>query len=120
MDAGAEPIGLKGVGFLFGLISLFLLVACLKQTGHSTAAAASGAAGCIVLALSTGAFLVRRRRAAADDASFHADGDAAFALAVFLLVTMAPALLAVRFSPLLVMLIPAAAVPLRAFAKRPR
>ena len=34
MDRG-EYTGLIGVGFLFGLIPLFLLVVCLNETGHA-------------------------------------------------------------------------------------
>jgi hypothetical protein len=117
MDAGAESTGLKGVGFLFGLIFLFLLVVCLKQTGHSAAAAVSGAAGCILLALSTGAFLLQRWRIASDEAEFHADGDVPFALAVFLLVLIAPALLAIRVSPLMITLLLSAAIPVRTFVR---
>lgn len=33
MEDRGEHIRLRGVGFLFGLISLFLSVICLKETG---------------------------------------------------------------------------------------
>jgi hypothetical protein len=110
-------MGFKGVGFLFGLIAVFLLVVSLKQTGHARLAAECGLAGCALLAVGTGAFLLRRWRTAPDTQSFHDDGDAQFALAVFLLVWIAPLMLAVKSAPALVLLIPAAAIPIRTFVK---
>jgi hypothetical protein len=117
MDAHCEKSGLKGVGFLFGMIALVLLVLCLKETRHSAAAIASGLVGDALLLAGTGAFLLRRWRAAADETAFHEDGDVQFALAVFLLVLIAPLIRAISSAPALVMLIPAAAIPVRTFVK---
>ena len=106
-------MGFKGVGFLFGLIFVFLLVVCLNQTGHAKSAAECGLAGCALLAVGTGAFLLRRWRTASDEKAFHDDGDVPFALAVFLLVFLAPLILAISSAPMLVMLLLAAAIPAR-------
>jgi hypothetical protein len=113
-------MGIKGVGFLFGFIAVFLLVACLKQTGHARLAADCGLSGCALLAVGTGAFLLRRWRTVPDTQSFHEDRDVQFALAVLLLVLIAPLMLAVKSAPALVMLIPAAAIPARKFVRRLR
>jgi hypothetical protein len=117
MDAGCESSGLKGVGFLFGLIAIFLLVVCLKQTGHRSMAVECGLSGCALLAAGTGAFLLRRWRTAPDEQTFHDDGDVQFALGVFLLVLIAPLMLAINSAPALVLLIPAAGIPLRTFVR---
>ena len=110
-------MGVKGVGVLFGFIAVFLLVASLKQTGHASLATECGLAGCAVLAVWTAIFLLRRRRAAPDEQAFHDDGDVQFALAVFLLVLLAPLMRAISAAPVLVMLIPAAAIPARKFVR---
>jgi hypothetical protein len=110
-------MGFKGVGFLFGLIAVFLLVVSLKQTGHARLAAECGLSGCALLALGSGAFLLRRWRTAPDTQSFHDDGDVQFALAVFLLVWIAPLVLAISSAPLMVMLLLATGIPVRTFVK---
>jgi len=110
-------MGVKGVGFLFGLIAVFLLVVCLKQTGHARPAAECGLSGGLLLGAGTGAFLLRRWRTAPDEQTFHDDGDVQFALAVLLLVLIGPLMLAINSAPALVMLIPAAAIPVRTFVK---
>ena len=73
--------------------------------------------GGALLAVGTGVFLLRRWRTAPDTQSFHDSGDVQFALAVFLLVLIAPLMLAVKSAPALVMLIPAAVIPVSTFAK---
>jgi lipopolysaccharide export LptBFGC system permease protein LptF len=111
-------MGFKGVGFLFGLIFVFLLVVCLQQTGHAKLAAECGLAGCALLAVGTGTFLLRRWRTASDEQAFHDDGDVPFALAVFLLVLLAPLILALGSAPpLTIVLLFAAAIPARKFVK---
>jgi len=79
MDDRGESTGLIGVGFLFGLIFLFLLV-CLRllggQAGHTRLAAEWGLDGSGLLASWTGAFLLRRKLA------FGKDGGVQLALAV--------------------------------------
>jgi hypothetical protein len=125
MDDRGAHTGLIGVGFLFGLISLFLLVLCLKQTGHSAAAAGSGLAGSALLAGVTARFLLRRWRTAPDAAAFDEDGDVPFSFAVCLLasIALAAGLARVaginlsRIAPLLAMLLPAAAIPARKFVR---
>jgi hypothetical protein len=77
-------------------------------------------AGYALLALGTGAFLLRRWRAAPGKQSFHDDGDVQFALAVFLLVWIAPLMLAISSAPALVMLLLTAGIPVRTFAKSSR
>jgi len=110
-------MGTRGVGFLFAMIALFLLVVCLKQTGHATLAIDCGVAGSVLLALSTGLFLARRWRSAEDESAFHQDGDVAFALAVFLLVTAVPMVAAAAQKPALLLLVLLAATPARMFVK---
>jgi len=111
-------MGFRGVGFLFGLISVFLLVVCLKQTGHAKLAAECGLSGCALLAVGTGSFLLRRWRTASDEQAFHDDADVPFALAVFLLVWIAPPILALSSAPpLTIMLLLAAAIPVRTFVR---
>jgi hypothetical protein len=89
MDERGEHTGLIGVGFLFGLISLFLLVVCLQATGHAKLAAGFGLAGSAVLAVLAGWFLLRKWRQAPNLAAFDEDGDVPFCGAVFLLASMA-------------------------------
>ena len=89
MDGRGELAGLTGVGFLFGLISLFLLVVCLKATGHMKMAVECGLAGSAVLAAAAGWVLLRKWRQAPDLAAFDDDGDVPFCGAVFLLALMA-------------------------------
>ncbi|HUB77554.1 MAG TPA: hypothetical protein VMB03_02100 [Bryobacteraceae bacterium] len=38
-------MGTRGVGFLFAMIALFLLVVCLQTAGHATLARECGLAG---------------------------------------------------------------------------
>lgn len=110
-------MGTRGVGFLFAMIALFLLVVCLEAGGHAELARECGLAGGILLALSTGVFLVRRWRAAENQAAFYEDGDVVFALAVFLLVAAAPVVVASAQKPALALLIPLAVIPARTFAR---
>lgn len=114
METQDERTGLKGVGFLFALIGLFLVFVCLKTTGHPTAAAGCGLAGCFALAAATGWFLLRRWRDTG--ANFSEDSDVQFASAVLLLVLMAPLCLVLARSPLTVILLAPASILVRTFA----
>jgi hypothetical protein len=104
---------------LFGLISVFLLVACLRETGHSKMAAEAGLAGGVILAGFSGRFLLRRWRTAPTVADFNEDVDVQFALAVFMLVLLAPlvAALSSRWAMLVPLLLSAAAIPARKFVR---
>jgi hypothetical protein len=128
MDDRGERTGLIGVGFLFGFIFLFLLVVCLKATGHAKLAADLGPAGYAVLAAVTGRLLLRRWREAPDVAAFDEDGDVQFCGAVFLLAVIAlggtlawaAGIDLPRFALLVPLLLCAAAIPARMFVRKLR
>lgn len=130
MDDRAERAGLIGVGFLFGFISLFLLVACLKATGHTRLAAECGLGGSAVLAVSAGGFLLNKWRQAPDLVAFDEDGDVPFCGAVFLLaiialgggLILASGIPFNRAAPLGLLFFSAVAIPARRFVRiaRPR
>jgi vacuolar-type H+-ATPase subunit I/STV1 len=121
MDDRGEHTGLIGGGFLFGLISLFLLMVCLKATGHRELAPGFGLAGSAILAALAGRFLWRKWRTAPTIADFEEDGDVQFSLAVFLLATTAPLLIGfAKFAPLMPLVLCAAAIPARMFVKNLR
>src|SRR5579863_4982369 len=84
MEQRAELQGLRGVGFLFAMILLFLAVVCLKQTGHADLAGRGGLAGAILLAGGSGWFLLRKRRHPSARPTAELDGDVVFSAAVCL------------------------------------
>ena len=84
-----EQTGLRGVGFLFAMILLFLAVVALKQTGHFGLAARVGLAGALSLSIGSGWFLLRKWRISGNLEAFQENGDVAFCGAVLLLCLIA-------------------------------
>ena len=101
-----EQQGLRGVGFLFAMILLFLAVMCLKQTGHADLAEKGGLAGAILLE-GSGWFLLRKSRHPSARKPSDVDGDVAFTGAVLLLCLIMVAAGAARM-----LHVPARALPL--------
>ena len=128
MHDRSEHTGLIGVGFLFGFISLFLLVVCLKAAGHASLAAESGLGGSALLAVAAGWVLLRKWRQASGRAAFDEDGDVPFCAAVLLLASIALAGGLARAAglslsgvvPLVCLLLGAAAIPAGRFVRNAR